>query len=59
MFVATTPAWAAWAGSGEATKYENGTYYVYYDMGEKTKTAGGLIAVYFDAITLNGPGSKV
>mgnify|MGYP003301434448 CR=1 FL=1 len=59
LFVATANVWAAWTGSGEAVKYENGTYYVYYDMSEKSKTAGGLIAVYFDAITLNGPGSKV
>ena len=59
VLMTTTPAWAAWAGSGEAAKYENGTYYVYYDMGDKSKTAGGLIPVYFDAITLNGPGSKV
>lgn len=51
--------WGAWTGSGEAVKYENSTYYVYYDMSEKSKKAGGLIAVYFDAITLNGPGSKV
>ena len=59
VLLTTTPALAAWTGSGEAVKYENGTYYVYYDMSEKSKTAGGLIAVYFDPITLNGPGSKV
>ena len=55
----TIHVWAAWAGSGEAVEYENGTYYVYYDMSEKAKAAGGAIAIYFDPITLNGPGSKV
>lgn len=36
ILLTTTPAWAAWAGSGEAVKYENGTYYVVYQDSYET-----------------------
>lgn len=52
VLMTTTPAWAAWAGSGEAVKYENGTYYVVYqDSYEKLNTIETG-----PTILLSGPG---
>ena len=51
--------WGAWSGSGEAVSHSGSTYYVYDDSSEKSKTAGGLVSVYFDELTLSGPGATV
>ncbi len=51
-------AFAAWSGSGQGTNV-GGTWYVYDDSSEKSKTAGGAFSVYFDELTLAGPGATV
>ena len=55
IFVATTNAWAAWTGSGEAVKYENGTYYVVYQDSYETLNT----IETGPKITLSGPGEKL
>ena len=50
---------AAWSGSGEAVSGSGTTWYVYDNSSEKSKTAGGLVSVYFDELTLSGPGAQV
>lgn len=50
---------AAWSGSGTAVSGSGTTWYVYDEASEKSKTAGGLIAVYYDELSLSGPGAKV
>ena len=61
VFVAgwNSEVWGAWSGSGEAVSHSGSTYYVYDDSSEKSKTAGGLVSVYFDELTLSGPGATV
>jgi hypothetical protein len=58
LFGVNEKAFAAWSGSGEGT-LKNGVWYVYDDSSEKSKTAGGAISVYFDELTLAGPGATV
>ena len=46
--------WAAWEGSGSAVKYENGTYYVVYELDEQSVFQTGS----YD-YNLSGPGAKL
>ena len=50
---------AAWSGSGKAVSGSGTTWYVYDNSDEKSKTSGGAFAVYFDELTLSGPGAQV
>ena len=59
FFGANTHMHAAWSGSGQAVSGSGTTWYVYDNSSEKSKTAGGLIAVYFDELSLSGPGAQV
>ena len=59
LFGVNESALGAWEGSGEAVSHNGSTYYVYDLSTEKSKTAGGLISVYFDELSLSGPGATV